>query len=148
MGLLSAAQTTQIFQLFQLPENPNIKIVETFFQRDVILDSTLGPTTYSTGTIQNAISQLNACLEAVTASQLTQIEEQLTRLSEVGFTKPIMVKKDAAGTEGHLADYPMEREDIRRQIANIIGFYAPEGGFYSEAKRAFGRSACRPMNDR
>lgn len=80
------------------------------------------------------VTELNTKLDALTAYSTTRLDTHLSRWTEIGGTSPVVVTKTPAG-EGLFADHPAEREDIRRSISNIVGFYAPFGGFSMEQNR-------------
>ena len=125
----TSLEKTQIFQHFGIPQNSNPYAV---YAVATIFGSFGEP--FATTTI---VAQLNTALDAVTADQYTQIQEQLARLTAIGRTSQVRIMQTAAGSKGVIVDYPKEREDIRRELANIIGFTVPTGGFYAE-KRASG----------
>ena len=125
-------EKTQIFQFFGLPSQGTAYAV---YAAATIFGAFGEPFSLS-----SVVTQLNTQLDLVNADMYTQVQEQLARLTAIGRTSQVRITKTSAGTQGLIVDYPREREAIRQEIGNIIGFTVPTGGFYTEKKQSRGLS--------
>ncbi len=119
-----------VFQMFGLPQNVNAfrgyAVATIFGSFGEPFDLTV------------MIANLNACLAAVTASQYTLLGQQFTDWSGIatngGLGNPIRITTSAAGSKGVIVDYQEQKELIRQEVATIIGFDLPHGGFTKEIR--------------
>jgi hypothetical protein len=127
---LDANQTTQTFDIFGLPQNGNGFVA---FAMLTLWGPSGEPYSFST-----LVTQLNTLLSALTTYQCTRVTTLLTRWDSITSTSPLEIWKSTSGAEGRIVDYPAERENIRQELAGIIGFAVPRGGFMAQAKSAIG----------
>ena len=126
---LTADETTRVFKIFGTPQ------IGTGFVAGRII-SLYGPG----GNVYDftaLVSQLNALLNAVTATQYTQIQNQLTEWENITDYSELSVNADAS-TTGRLVDHEKRRRNIRRTLSNRIGYYVPADGFFTDASAATG----------
>ena len=124
---LSAAQVTQVYDIFGVPQGGSgavISAVATVFGPvcDVLDMSAL-------------VTAIDAKLAALSAEQITRVTALLARWDAISSTSPLRVTQSAS-TRGIAADHPAERVSIRAALSNIIGIAVPSGGFAAEAARA------------
>ena len=126
---LTADETTRLFKIFGIPQNG------TGFVAGRII-SLYGPA----GNVYDfsaLVTQLNALLNAVTATQYTQIQAQLTEWENITDYSELAVSADN-NTAGRLVDHDRRRRNIRRTLSNLIGYFVPADGFFTDASAASG----------
>lgn len=123
---LSAAQITQVFEIFGVPENGSGEVVAG-------LTTLFGPAGESYD-LSAITALLNAKLSALSASLETRVVALLDRWDVVTSTSPLRLETVPEG-RGTVVDHPAEREAIRNTLADLIGFVVPSGGFAAEARR-------------
>ena len=124
---LTADETTRLFKVFGIPQNG------TGFVAGRII-SLYGPggNVYDFSAI---VTQLNALLNNVTATQYTQIQAMLTEWENITDYSELTVAADNH-SQGRLVDHDTRRRNIRRTLSNLIGFYVPNDGFFTDASAA------------
>jgi hypothetical protein len=126
---LTADETTRLFKIFGIPQNG------TGFVAGRII-SLYGPA----GNVYDfsaLVNQLNSLLTSVSATQYTQIQTQLTEWENITDFSELSVSADN-NTTGRLVNHDLRRRNIRRTLSNIIGFYGPADGFFTDAAAAVG----------
>lgn len=124
---LTPDETTRLFKIFGIPQNG------TGFVAGRII-SLYGPA----GNVYDfsaLVNQLNALLAGISATQYTQIQAQLTEWENITDYSELSVSADAS-TQGRLVNHDLRRRNIRRTLSNIIGFYVPADGFFTDAGAA------------
>lgn len=124
---LSAAQTTQLFEIFGVPQNGSGAVVSA-------VATIFGPV-FESLDMSSLVTRINAKLIALSAEQIARVTTLLLRWDAVTSTSPLRVTQ-ASNTRGIAADHPAERVAIRAALSNIIGVSVPAGGFAAEAARA------------
>ena len=132
---MTSAQRTQIFEIFGLPQNGS--------GYSVFLTATLFGPFAEPYDFTALVTALNAKLDALTSPQETRVIVHLERWDLVGGTNPLLMQKSSSGAEGIIVDFNRERQNIHNQIAAIIGFYAPYGGWIADVRRHQGLSLTR-----
>lgn len=132
---LTEAQVTQVFKIFGLPQNGAGRI------HDVNpLPLGLGSIDYPvTLDYTEANAALTAALAALTASQITEVAALLTEWANITDFSEMEVSV-AGDSRGQLVHHEKRRQHVRDTLSNIIGFFAPVGGFQAKAKRLLGGS--------
>ena len=126
---LTADETTRLFKIFGIPQNG------TGFVAGRII-SLYGPA----GNVYDfsaLVTQLNALLASVSATQYTQIQNQLTEWENITDYSELTVNADN-NTAGRLVNHDLRRRNIRRTLSNLIGFYVPADGFFTDAGASVG----------
>ena len=139
---LTAAQITQVFEVFCVPQGGAATAV-------IAVSSRSGGIAIEQATTEAyefaaVVTDLTAKLAALTATGETRVTTLLTRWDTLTSYDPLRIHKASGGAEGEIVDYEKERCNIRAALANIIGFAVPGGGFAAEARRNFG-AGCRVM---
>lgn len=124
---LTAAQVTQVFEIFGIPQNGAGDVAIQASSQDGPLCETYDFTALA--------SKLSARLTALSSEQITRVTALLTRWDAVTSTSPLQISRSSGGS-GAIADHPGERAAIRFALSNLIGFAAAPGGFAAEAARA------------
>ena len=125
---LTAAQTTQIFEILGIPESGSGDVFAS-------LATLFGPA-HETYDMAGVVTRVNARLAALSGTQLARVSELLDRHTTISATSPLSVAQSSAG-KGTLVHHPAEREAIRHALGNILGIAVPAGGFMAEARRLF-----------
>ena len=131
---LTADETTRVFKIFGIPQNGT-----GFVAARIISLYGPGGNSYDFSAL---VAQLNSLLAAVTATQYTQIQALLTEWENVTDYSEISVNADAT-TQGRIVDHTTRRHNIRRTLSNIIGFFVPADGFFTDASAASGPRVVR-----
>jgi hypothetical protein len=131
---LTADETTRLFKIFGIPQNGT-----GFVAARIISLYGPGGNSYDFSALVN---QLNALLDNVTSSQYTQVQNMLSEWESITDYSELAVSADA-GTHGQLVDHNQRRRNIRRTLSNLIGFYAPADGFFTDASAASGPRVVR-----
>lgn len=121
---LTAAQITQVYEIFGVPQNGVGQIVGA-------IATPFGPVCDSCD-VSALVSKIDARLAALTATQITRVSSLLTRWDAVTSSSPLRVE-GSSGARGTVADHPAERALIRTALSNLIGVAVPAGGFAAEA---------------
>ena len=124
---LTAAQTTQIYEIFGVPQNGSGAVVSA-------VATIFGPVCESLD-MSGLITRIDAKLSALTTEQIARVTALLLRWDAITSTSPLRVTQSAA-TRGIAVDHPAERASIRAALGNIIGIAVPSGGFVAEAMNA------------
>lgn len=124
---LSAAQKTQVFEIFGIPETGS----GTSYP-ELMGEFGASGDTYD---MSRVLSQVTSILNALSASQEARVAALLTRHAAITSSSPLQVHGAAGGARGVLVDHPGEREAIRAAIGTIVGVAVPMGGFVAEAGR-------------
>ena len=118
-------KTVKVFQMFGIPKVTTYQPIA-----HAGLRSLWGPFGESYDIATTRTDLTNRITAAVTDTDVTtQMEAVLTRWDAIGPTSPLRIDQSSDGAQGVIADHPGERENCRREIANLIGFDAPKGGF-------------------
>ncbi len=123
---LTSAQTTQIYEIFGVPQNGSgavISAVATIF----------GPV-FESLDLSALVTKIDTKLSALTSEQIARVTTLLSRWDAITSTSPLRVTQSAA-TRGIAVDHPAERAAIRTALSNIIGVAVPSGGFAAETAR-------------
>jgi hypothetical protein len=131
---LTADETTRLFKIFGIPQNGT-----GFVAARIISLYGPGGNVYDFSAL---VSQLNALLNNVTATQYTQIQNMLTEWENITDYSELAVSADS-GTHGRLVHHDQRRHNIRRTLSNLIGFYVPADGFFTDASAAAGPRVVR-----
>jgi hypothetical protein len=123
---LTAAQTTQFFQILGIPQDGSGDVFSS-------VASLFGPA-YESYDLSAIVTRINTKLTALSATQLTRVTELLDRHTAITATSPLAVN-ESAGTRGTLSNHASERKAIRHELCNIAGIAIPAGGFAAEADR-------------
>ncbi len=123
---LTAAQTTQFFEILGIPQNGAGDVFSSV--------ATLFGPAYETYDCSGIVSKVNTRLSALTTSQETRVTALLTRWDAITSYSPLQVNQNG-DTSGRVVDYPQERENIRRSLGDLVGVAVPSGGFTEEARR-------------
>src|ERR1043165_1361684 len=121
---LTAAQITQVYEIFGVPQNGVGQIVGA-------IATPFGPGFDSCDT-SALVTAIDARLAALTTSQLARVNSLLTRWDAITSSSPLRVE-GSSGARGTVADHPAERALIRTALSNLIGVAVPAGGFAAEA---------------
>ena len=131
--MLSAAQITQVFKIFGLPQSGAGALVFTDLAPRGAVTSTFD--------LSQPVAALNAKLASLSLSQESEAAALLNEWASITDYSELRVYsqgKDAGRAAGRLADDEVRRENIRRTLGNVIGFYVPPGGFVAVACRTAG----------
>lgn len=128
---LTAAEITQVYQIFELPQQgtgTGVSQIGGFF----------GPAsdTYDWTALN---TNLDAILAALTTSLLAHVRVLLARWDVLGYSQPIQIFKTSTGAIGTFADHPRERQSIRFLLGTAVGFAVPVGGFIGEQRASASR---------
>jgi len=126
---LTDAQTATVFVILGVPQGGAGAVAE-----QVV--SIRGPL-YENFDFAGLITAINTKIAALSSDQETLVGALLTRWDELKSYSVVRIKRSGSAS-GTLADYPQERENIRRDLGNILGMVVPTGGFVAEMRRAFG----------
>ena len=135
---LTAAQITQVFKIFGLPQSGSGALVFT--------DLAPRGTVTSTFDMSQPAAALNEKLTGLSAAQESEVRALLDEWSGITDYSELRVNAEGRGegrTAGRLADDAARRENIRRTLGNLIGFYVPPGGFVAVAAQTAGVGAHR-----
>jgi hypothetical protein len=124
---LNADEATRLFKIFGIPQNGT-----GFVAARIISLYGPGGNVYDFSAL---VTQLNALLNNVTSSQYTQIQNMLTEWENITDYSELTVSADN-NSQGRLVDHDLRRRNIRRTLSNIIGFYVPLDGFFTDASAA------------
>lgn len=127
---LTAAQTTQVFKIYGIPQSGSGTLV--YRMADNLSVPLMQPFSFTA-----VVDALNAALAALTASQEAEVVALLTAWSDIGDYDELRVSQDG-GTAGRIVDRDVRRQNIRDTLANILGVAMPRGGFSTEARRLAG----------
>jgi hypothetical protein len=130
---LTAAQITQVYKVFGLPQSGSGALVFT--------DLAPRGTVVSTIDMNQPATALSQRLAALTAEQESEVGALLQEWAGITDYSELRVNAEGRGegrAAGRLADDEARRENIRRTLGNVIGFYAPPGGFARVASEACG----------
>lgn len=118
------AELTKVFKIYGIPQNSTGFVVGRII-------SLYGPggNVYDFSAIVN---QLNTQLALVSASQYAEIQTLLTEWDSISDFSELAVRVDNHST-GQLVDHDRRRDLIRTTLSNLIGFYVPKGGFFSDS---------------
>src|SRR6185312_12956041 len=123
-------ETTLIFQIFGIPQNGSAFVVSRII-------SLYGPG----GNIYDftaIVTQLNSLLGNIqAATQYPNVQACLVEWAAITDWSEIQVDSDN-NSRGKLVDHARRRRLVRKTLANIIGFYVPEDGFFTDAGAAVG----------
>jgi len=131
--MLTAAQITQVFKIFGLPQSGSGALVFT--------DLAPRGTVTSTFDMSRPAATLNEKLAALSASQEGEAGALLNEWASITDYSELRVNSEGKGegrAMGRLADDQARRENIRRTLGNLIGFYVPPGGFVAVAAQTAG----------
>lgn len=117
---LTAAQTTQVFKVFGIPQSG---IGYSALDPSAPYASVVTSYNYSA-----AKDRLNTILAALSASQEAEVGALLTEWAAITDYSELRVNADG-GSAGRLMDHDTRREKVRSALANVLGFAAPGGGF-------------------
>lgn len=109
---LTAAQTTQCFEIFGIPETGTsitIGSIQSIYGANIAVYSHAA-----------AATRMAAILAALTATQITRVTTLLDRWTAITGTAPSKINDDAGSV---CADYPAERAAIREQLEKITGIF-------------------------
>lgn len=123
---LTAAQTTQVFEILGIPEDGTGEVFASV--------ATLFGSEFESYDMSAIVDRIGDKLDALTASQEARVTELLARHTAISATSPLQVRGSAKAT-GTLADHPAEREALRVALGNVLGLAVPSGGFMAEAQR-------------
>ncbi len=123
---LSAAQITQVYEIFAVPQNGSGAIVSA-------IATPFGPV-MDVCDATAIVTQIDAKLAALTDTQITRVSTLLTRWDLITSTSPLSVSPTNA-KHGTAADHPAERAAIRTALSNLVGVAVPSGGFVAEVMR-------------
>ena len=123
---LTAAQTTQVFEILGVPQDGTGEVFASV--------ATLFGAEFESYDMAAIVDKIGDKLDALTASQEARVVELLARHSAITATSPLQVSGTNAA-RGKLADYPAEREALRTALGNVLGLATPSGGFMAEAQR-------------
>lgn len=124
---LTAAQVTQVFEIFGIPQNGAGDVAIQASSPDGPLCETYDFSALAT--------KLSARLTALSSEQVARVVTLLTRWDAVSSSSPLRIARSGGGS-GTIADHPGERAAIRFALSNLVGFAAAPGGFAAEAARA------------
>ena len=131
---LTADETTRVFKVFGIPQNGI-----GFVAARIISLYGPGGNVYDFSAL---VTQLNSLLASVSATQYTQIQALLTEWENISDYSEISVNADAT-TQGRIVDHTARRHNVRRTLSNIIGFFVPADGFFTDASAASGPRVVR-----
>lgn len=130
MGL-TAAQTSKVHQIFGLPE-----IGTGFVGYQVV--TIYGP--FGEEYDFTALTtELAARCSALGSEPVTRAGVVIAEWDVIGSTNPLTISKASGGSEGEIVNYPKQRENIRQELAKILGFVVPVGGFLQSPPCSGGR---------
>jgi len=121
---LTAAQTTQIYEILGVPQNGSGAVISA-------MATIFGPV-FESMDMSTLVTKINAKLTALTAEQIARVTPLLLHWDAITSTSPLRVTQSAS-TRGTAVDHPAERAAIRSALSNIIGVAVPSGGFAAEA---------------
>lgn len=130
----SATETTQIFQMFGVPETGTVTVVHHMV-------SLWGPYAENYD-LSGVVTALTARITAINAnaSALVMAQGVLTAYyTTVGDNSQVRITADGS-TTGVLADDKAELEYYRTKLSNILGFFCPRGGYTQELRDRYGRN--------
>lgn len=123
----TSLKTVKVHQMFGVPK------VSTYDPIDYqSVKSLWGPfgETYDMDQVRTDLS--NRITAAVTDSDVTtQMEAIITDWDAIGPTSQLVIDTSSNGSQGKIADHPGQREACRVEMAKLIGFNCPKGGFMS-----------------
>ena len=131
--MLSTARVTQVFKIFGLPQSGSGALVFT--------DLAPHGTVASTFDMSQPAAALNEKLAGLSPTQESEAGALLDEWASITDYSELRVNSEGKGegrTAGRLADDEARRENIRRTLGNLIGFYVPPGGFVAVASRTAG----------
>lgn len=120
----TAAEVTKLFKIYGIPQNA------TGFVAGRII-SLYGPggNVYEFSAL---VSQLNSQLALVSATQYAEIQALIVEWDAITDYSELIVDSDNKSS-GQLVDHAKRRDLIRATLSNILGFYVPKGGFFTDA---------------
>lgn len=112
---LTATQTTQIFEIYGLPQGGAAAVVHG-------ATSLWGPY-FESYDVSTLVTKLNASITALTSTQESEVTALLTAyFTTIGDSSQLKVYADGT-TSGTLVDRPAELSYYRNKLSNILGFY-------------------------
>ena len=133
---LTAAQTAQLYQIMGVPQGGTARTV----MRIATLYGPSGEVFDFAAVVTMLTTQLTEV--ATNSSREARVTTLLTAWEDI--TSYSNLRVDGAGTNrGRLVHHERARETIRQELANLIGFYVPRGGFQREMRDACDEGGCR-----
>lgn len=124
-------ERTEIFVIFGIPQSGSAFVVGRII-------SLYGPAGNNYD-FTNVVTQLNTLLNLITTTQYAYIQSALTEWTTITDWSEIKVSDDN-NSKGQLVDHFKRRRMIRKTLANIIGFFCPEDGFWTDSAQVFAGS--------
>ena len=120
----TAAETTKVFKIYGIPQNATGFVVGRII-------SLYGPggNVYDFSAIAN---QLNTQLGAVSATQYAECQTLIQEWDNITDYSELTVDEDNT-SKGQLVNHDRRRDRVRMTLSNIIGFFVPKGGFFTDA---------------
>jgi hypothetical protein len=131
--MLTASQVTQVFKIFGIPQSGTGSLVFT--------DLAPRGTVVSSFDMSQPAARLGAVLSSLTPEQEAEAAALLAEWASVTDYSEVRVSSEGRGegrTQGRLADDRVRRQNIRSTLGNVLGFYAPPGGFAAVAAQTAG----------
>lgn len=121
---LDANDTARIYDLFGIPQAGTV-------WQTYALDSLFGPFGEEY-TFSSIITELDARLVALTATQELHVEAAVDEYETITPFGNLEIHKSASGSEGRIIDDEDKIERIRQYCARKVGFKVPVGGYLRE----------------
>ncbi|MGD0093243.1 MAG: hypothetical protein ABSE73_25290 [Planctomycetota bacterium] len=131
--MLTASQVTQVFKIFGIPQSGTGAVVFT--------DLAPRGTVVSTFDMSQPAARLGVILGSLTPEQEAEAAALLEEWANVTDYSEVRVNSEGRGADraqGRLADDQVRRQNIRLALGNVLGFYAPPGGFAAVAAQTAG----------
>jgi hypothetical protein len=126
---LTSAQTTQLYEIFGVPQSGVGRVANTFADLSGSLTVRVDLSYTETS------AALAAAIAALSEAQITRVAALLTDWDSIGSQSELAVSADG-GTSGTLVDHAKRRANIRDALANILGFMSAQS--FAQAARVFG----------
>lgn len=122
---LSTTETAKVFFIYGIPQNNSGYIVTEL--------STLYGAFAETYDFTAVVTKLNAALTALNSDQVTLVQALITAWDAIPSGSRLRIERSSDGAVGQIVNHPAEREQIRQDVARIVGFDCPPGGFVLRA---------------
>ncbi len=123
------AYKTKLYKIMGIPENGLFTLVTSLSHLPPALAYSW-ESTYTVGDCLKVLEKLEEHLDAVTATQQTEVEALVDRYEEIGATSVLRITQSSQGAQGLIVDHAAERKLILETIGNVLGLFVPPEGFF------------------